>query len=59
MAYNIALIIDNEVVSTVNCDAQHAAIMLSEPVVIDITDMPGIHVGWKYIDGEFVAPTQN
>ena len=59
MAYQIALIIDDEVVSMVNCDAQHAAVLLSEPVAIDVTDQPAIHVGWKYINGEFVAPVQN
>lgn len=56
---NIAFIIDEEVVSVVNCDDQHAAVLLSEPIIVDITDVPAIHVGWKYINGEFIAPIQS
>jgi hypothetical protein len=59
MTYQIAFILDEEVVSMVNCDAQHAALLLSEPIIVDVTDTPAIHVGWKYINGEFVPPTQN
>ena len=55
---NIALIIDEEVVSVVNCDDQHAAVLLSEPVAIDVTDNPGVHVGWRYINGELLPPAQ-
>ena len=54
--HNIGFIIDEEVVAVVGCDSEHAAVLLSEPKMIDITDMPNVHVGWKYIDGQLVAP---
>lgn len=57
--HNIAFIIDEEVVSLVNCDAQHAAVLLSEPIIVDVSDIPAIHVGWRYVNGEFLPPVQN
>jgi hypothetical protein len=53
---NIAFVIDEEIVSVVNCDDQHAAVLLSEPIMVDITDMPNVHIGWKYINGQLIAP---
>jgi hypothetical protein len=55
----LAFIIDGEVVQTFICDERFAAILESEPVVVDLTGTDpffnGPHVGWKY-DGESFLP---
>jgi hypothetical protein len=54
----IAFIIDGEIVSILNTDERMAAILLSNPIIIDITEEkksnPFIVEGWKYVDKKIV-----
>jgi hypothetical protein len=51
----IAFVLDGEIVSILNTDERMAAILLSNPIIVDITEekkkQPLILEGWKY-DGE-------
>lgn len=55
MSERIAFILDDEVIDIINCQPRFAAILLSEPLILSLDDK-NISPGWKYIDGEFVAP---
>lgn len=59
----LAFVIDNEVVQTFMCDERMAAILQSNPTIVEITSkdpfLNGPHVGWKYKDGIFSMPKPN
>jgi hypothetical protein len=59
----LAFIIDDEVVQTFMCDERMAAILQSNPTIVEITNkdpfLNGPHVGWKYKDGTFSMPKPN
>jgi len=56
----LAFIIDEEVVQTFMCDERMAAILQSNPTVIEITDrdpfLYGPHPGWTYKNNQFQPP---
>ena len=56
----LAFIIDNEVVQTFSCDERMAAILQSNPKVVELTNtdpfMHGPHVGWIYKNDKFYPP---
>lgn len=58
----LAFIIDNEVVDTFLCEDRMAAILQSNPKVIDITKkhsyITGPHKGWIYDGQEFYPPQE-
>jgi hypothetical protein len=54
--YSIAIILDNEVQDVIRTEARLAAMLLSDPVFIDITDIdhkPGIGTKYDIEKGEF------
>lgn len=59
----LAFIIDDEVVQTFICDERMAAILQSNPKVVEITSkdpfMYGPHIGWNYKDNNFYPPKIN
>ena len=55
MSERIAFILDDEVIDIINCQPRFAAILLSEPLILSLEDK-NISPGWKYINGEFIAP---
>jgi hypothetical protein len=56
----LAFIIDNEVVQTFICDERMAAILQSNPTVVEVKShdlfMNGPHIGWTYKDDKFYPP---
>jgi len=57
MSEKIAFIIDGEIVDIINCQPRLAAILLSEPLILDIgSEDKNISSGWKYVDDKFVPP---
>jgi len=58
----IAFIIDGEVVSILNTDERMAAVLLSNPIIVDITEEkranPFIVEGWEYKDEQFISPME-
>lgn len=56
----LAFIIDSEVVQTFICDERMAAILQSNPKVVELTNndpfMYGPHVGWIYKNDKFYPP---
>jgi hypothetical protein len=56
----LAFIIDNEVVQTFICDERMAAILQSNPTIVEVTShdpfMYGPHVGWIYKNDKFYPP---
>ena len=54
----IAFIIDEKIVSILNTDERMADVLLSNPVIVDITEEtkvnPFILEGWSYKNGVFV-----
>ena len=56
----LAFIIDNEVVQTFMCDKRMAAILQSNPIIVEVTShdpfMYGPHVGWVYKNEKFYPP---
>lgn len=56
----IALIIDNKVVDVLHTDERFAAILLSSPTIIDVTDfisnIEGSIINWNYDGEKFIAP---
>jgi hypothetical protein len=56
----IAFVIDNEIVSVLNTDERLGAILLSNPVVLDISkaqlENPALCEGWRYINNRFIPP---
>lgn len=55
MSERIAFILDDEVIDIISCQPRFAAILLSEPLILSLDDKK-ITPGWKYINGEFIAP---
>lgn len=49
----IAFVIDGEVVEVVNYDDRTAAILMSNPTMVDITNHNITSVGWTYNGTEF------
>jgi hypothetical protein len=56
--YDLAVIIDDTVFQIMNVDGQHAAQFLSQPKFVRV--MPGdfVKIGWKYVDGKFIYPSE-
>ncbi len=56
--YTIAFIIDGEVVDILRSHAQLGAILLSDPIIVDITDNPNVTRGDAYDEstGTFKDP---
>lgn len=56
----LAFIIDNEIVQTFMCDDRMAAILQSNPTIVEVTNhdpfMYGPHVGWVYKNKKFYPP---
>ena len=55
MTERIAFVIDGEVVDVIGTQPKFAAILLSEPLIIDVSNKE-VMVGYKYENGEFIAP---
>lgn len=53
----VAFIIDDEVVDVISCQPRLAAILLSEPIILDVNYI-NVSPGYKYINGEFVPPSE-
>jgi hypothetical protein len=55
----LALIIDGEVVENFICDGRLAAILQSDPTVVEISKdyvIKGPHIGWHYDGKDFYQP---
>lgn len=53
----IALVLDGEVQEVIRAQDRLAALLLSEPEIIEITDLePKPTLGWKYENNQFIAP---
>lgn len=50
----LALVIDEDVVEVMFCQEKMAAILLSQPKVINVGKNIMVKPGYKYINGEFV-----
>lgn len=57
---NLVMVIDGQVVENLNCDERLAAILLSQPTIVDITGLTyRPEKGWRLLrDGSFAAPTE-
>lgn len=58
----VAFIIDNEVVDIIHTDDRLAAIFLSEPLMVDVTDIEdGVFINSTYNPetGNFIAPQED
>jgi hypothetical protein len=58
----LALVIDGEVVENFICDGRFAAILQSNPTVIEISKdyvIDGPHIGWQYDGKDFYPPSTN
>lgn len=55
-SYKFAYIIDGVVVSVVNVTERTAAILNSNPVIVECTNV-NPEIGWTYSDGSFALPT--
>ena len=53
---NIAFIIDNEVVEIIHCQPKMAAILLSEPEIVEVPLGVVAKPGYKYVNGKFIEP---
>lgn len=51
---NIAFVIDGEVVEIIHCQEKMAAILLSDPEIVNIENNIFPKIGWEYKDGVFV-----
>ena len=51
---HIAFILDDEVVEIMHCQENLAAILLSNPTIIQVLDLTKVKVGYKYKDNKFV-----
>jgi len=56
--YDIALIVDDTVFQIMNVDGQQAAQFMSQPKFVRILPGDYVKIGWKYIDGSFVYPSE-
>jgi len=57
----LALIINGEVVETFISDERFAAILQSNPTVVEISKdyvIDGPHIGWQYDGKDFYAPSK-
>lgn len=57
--YDIALIIDDTVFQVLNVDGQAAAQFMAQPTFVRVTSSDNVKIGWKYVNGKFVAPDQS
>jgi hypothetical protein len=55
---HIAFVIDGQVVEIIHCQSKMAAILLSEPLIVQIPEGQVIKPGWRYEEGKFVLPEQ-
>jgi hypothetical protein len=57
----LAFVIEGEVVQTFMCDERMAAVLQSNPEVVEITgrnmSLEGPFVGWQYDGKDFIPPT--
>jgi hypothetical protein len=58
---SLAFVIDGEVVQTFLCDERLAAVLQSDPVIVELENdgdpfFNGPHVGWKYDGKNFYNP---
>lgn len=54
--YSVAIILDGEVQDVIRTEARLAAMLLSEPIFVDVTDLdhkPGIGTKYNIENGEF------
>lgn len=54
--YSIAIVLDNEVQDVIRAEARLAAMLLSDPILVDITDLenkPGIGIKYNPENGKF------
>lgn len=51
---NIAFVIDGEVVEIIHCQEKMAAILLSDPQIVNIENGVFPKIGWEYVDGKFI-----
>lgn len=49
----IAFVIDGKVVDVIGCQPRFAAILLSDPIIVNAKNKD-VHNGYDYVDGEFV-----
>jgi hypothetical protein len=58
----VAFVIDGEIVSVLNTDERMGAILLSNPIILDLSKIqlenPEIHEGWRYDGSNFLPPLQ-
>lgn len=54
----VAFVIDDEVVDIIVTQPKFAAILLSEPLILDVNNIQ-VAPGYKYINGEFVPPSND
>jgi hypothetical protein len=52
----IAFVIDGKVVDVISCQPRLAAILLSEPIILNVKNKD-VHNGYDYIDGELIPAT--
>lgn len=55
---HIAFVIDGQVVEIIHCQPKMAAILLSEPLIVQIPEGKVIKTGWSYENGTFIQPEQ-
>lgn len=56
--YSIAIVLDGKVQDVIRAETRLAAMLLSDPMLINVTDNEHIpHIGWEFIEdtGEFVG----
>ena len=51
---HLAFIIDDEVVEIMHCQEKLAAILLSNPKIIQVLDLTMVKVGYKYKNNKFI-----
>lgn len=57
MSERIAFVIDNEILDIIDCQPRFGAILLSEPLILDLSNEDkNISTGWRYIDNKFLPP---
>ena len=58
----IAFVIDGEIVSILNTDERMGAILMSNPIIVDISDAqlenPALSEGWRYDGEKFLPPLE-
>jgi|APCry1669189034_1035192.scaffolds.fasta_scaffold88800_2 hypothetical protein len=51
---HLAFIIDDEVVEIMHCQERLAAILLSNPKIVEVLDLTMVKVGYKYKNNKFI-----